>query len=232
MFKKQLKFSLGLLLVFILASSLMGRSNSRSWMAEAVGDHSSHETHGGVSEHGSAGHNTDSHGGGGHHNVETQLLTPDVSWQGWLPLMLTFFSRFSAILIIVFRANQPVRSFISVGTAVGSFGLILLMFEPVVTGITIHGQAYKGIAATLPLFLGFDATFKVDPAALVVAGVTVFLWILSTIHWLSYKNIEDPTKHVRYETMVLASLAMNMGVLMSGDFLTLFFFFEGMVIFP
>jgi formate hydrogenlyase subunit 3/multisubunit Na+/H+ antiporter MnhD subunit len=104
------------------------------------------------------------------------------------------------------------------------------MFDPVIKGINIGGQVYKGIFCTLPFFPGFDATFKVDPAALLVAGVTVFLWILSTIHALSYMKIEK--KRPRYETMILASLAVNLGVLMAGDFLTLFIFFEGLVIFP
>ena len=47
-----------------------------------------------------------SHGeghGGGHHEVAAKSLTPDVSWQGWLPLISIFFPLVMAMLIPLFN---------------------------------------------------------------------------------------------------------------------------------
>lgn len=165
-----------------------------------------------------------------HGESDAAILTPQINWRGWLPVALVFLPLAAAFLIPFFRSSQAARDSISVGTSMASFLIILAMFEPVVRGVTLHGHFYRGIYLSLPFFQGFAASFKVDPAALLVAGVTSFLWILSTIHAISYMTIED--KRVRYEFFVLSSLAMNLGVLMAGDFLTLFVFFEGMVIFP
>jgi len=102
--------------------------------------------------------------------------------------------------------------------------------EPVVSGVTIHGQLYRGISAVYSFLPGFNFTFKVDPAGLTVALVTCFLWILSTIYAITYMTMEHARS--RYDFMVLMSLAADLGVLLSGDFLTLFLFFEGMILFP
>ncbi len=235
MFKKYLAFSAAILVFSFLVLPQMRHLNGQPQVAAASSGHSSSEA--GHSAPAAEGHKAqgehqgDGGGhGGGHHVVESRPLTLEDGWQGWLPLILIFFPLVTSFLIPVFRSSQRIRSFISVGTTVVCFGLIFVMFAPVVTGVTIHGQFFKGISFSLPLFLGFDATFNVDPAALLVAGVTIFLWVLSTIHALAYMKIEE--KRTRYEYFVLASLAMNLGVLMAGDFLTLFFFFEGMVIFP
>lgn len=244
MLKKYLLFSATALMLLFLGLPQMKHLNLGPKAVIAAEDHNPHQTSHKPDTHSTqAGHNshkTSGHGeehvqeghqgGSVHHAPEARLLSPDVDWRGWLPLILTFFPLVTAFLIPVFNSSQRIRSIISVGTTAISFLIIIAMFEPVVTGLNLHGHFYKGIYFTLPFFQGFDASFKVDPAALLVAGVTVFLWILSTVHALSYMKIEE--KRTRYEFFVLSSLAMNMGVLMAGDFLTLFFFFEGMVIFP
>lgn len=189
----------------------------------AAVEHAAPGAHGGEAMHGEAAAE-------GHHEEAAMSLTPDVHWMGWLPIISIFFPLFMAFMIPIFNWNQRIRDFISVFTALGSMGLIILMFGPVVKGMHVGGHLYRGLSLSLPFYLGFDATFNVDPMSLLIAGVTVFLWILSTINNVDYGTHEE--KRTRYEFFVLASLAANLGVLMAGDFLTLFVFFEGMVIFP
>ena len=230
-----------------IGSSSVGLGIANASTAHETVQHEPADTHNAVATHGDEGHGAvaehgapaahgeaDAHGGGhaaaGGHEVVAKSLTPDISWQGWLPIISIFFPLFMAFLIPLFNKNQRIRDFISVFTAIASFGLIIVMFGPVVKGVTIGGQLYRGLSLSLPFYLGFDATFNVDPMSLLIAGVTIFLWILSTINNVDYGTHEE--KRTRYEFFVLASLAANLGVLMAGDFLTLFVFFEGMVIFP
>ncbi|MBI5788592.1 MAG: hypothetical protein HZA78_07045 [Candidatus Schekmanbacteria bacterium] len=221
--KKYWALGLAIFLFFIFIAGNVGYLQRESHAsAVAAVEQSAHN------EHGNYPITAQSHSNP--HESLPQLITPQISPQSRLPLGLICLPLIGSVLILIFSSSQRARNIISVSTAVISFLIIIAMFDPVVRGITVNGELYKGLFCTLPLFRGFDATFKVDPAALLIAGATVFLWILSTIHAISYMTIEE--KRVRYETFVLASLAMNLGVLMAGDFLTLFFFFEGMVIFP
>ncbi len=234
MLKKYLIYSAAVLMLLFLGVSQMPklRLGTQAAVAAASGHPDSRTSHSTPAAGDSSGH-TREHGGGhgqSRHVEEARPMTLADSWQAWLPIILIFFPLATSFLIPLFRSSQRIRSVISVGTTIGSFLIIIAMYAPVVAGVTIHGRFFKGIYLSFPYLLGFDATIKVDPAALLVAGVTVFLWILSTIHALAYMKIEE--KRVRYEYFVLASLAMNLGVLMAGDFLTLFVFFEGMVIFP
>jgi formate hydrogenlyase subunit 3/multisubunit Na+/H+ antiporter MnhD subunit len=159
-----------------------------------------------------------------------QLLTPHRSPLALLPLWATFVPLLGALLVLLFHRRQGIKNLIVVGSAGASLGLILLMYRPVVAGMELGGHLYKGLYCSFPFIYPFRASFKVDPAGLLLAGITALLWVISSLHAVSYMTMEE--NRTRYDFFVLASLTANLGVLLAGDLLTLFIFFEGMIIFP
>ncbi len=189
---------------------------------------SAHEEAPGAGGHG--GHGSEAHGGHGSNELPPPATLAQ-TWRANLPLWVSLFPLLGAFLIILIREKSALaRNVVVVGTVLTTFYLLLLMYTPVVTGIEVMGKLYRGLYHELSFLPGFNLTFRVDPAGLLVAAVTLFLWTTSSIYAISYMTIEEDRS--RYDFVVLASLAANVGVLMAGDFMTLFIFFEGMVIFP
>ena len=69
---------------------------------------------------------------------------------------------------------------------------------------------------------------RVDPTALIIALATAFVWLLATIFGTSYMRGEHA--RARFDAFMLLTLAGNIGVLLAGDYFTLFVFFEVMAI--
>lgn len=157
-------------------------------------------------------------------------ITPAQSWMATLPLWIILIPLLGALGATVLGPRDKLRNIWVVSTSIITFILVLLMYGPVIKGINIGGQLYKGISYQLPFLPHFDFSFKVDPAGLIVAAVTAFLWVIASIYATSYMTIEK--KRTRFDFFSLATLAANMGVLLAGNFLTLFIFFEGLIIFP
>ncbi len=165
-----------------------------------------------------------------HISQAVQLLTPQQSPLALLPLWAILTPILGAFLVLLFRRRQWLKNLVVLGSAGVSFSIILFMYQPVVMGIEFYGSIYRGIYSSFPFIYPFKASFMVDPAGLLLAGITAFLWVTASLHAISYMSIE---KHrTRYEFFVLLSLAANLGVLLAGDLLTLFVFYEGMIIFP
>jgi formate hydrogenlyase subunit 3/multisubunit Na+/H+ antiporter MnhD subunit len=159
-----------------------------------------------------------------------QLLTPQQSSLALLPVWVLLTPLLGAVLVLLFRRHQWLKNLVVLASTTAALGFLLLMYQPVVSGIELGGRLYKGVYCSFPFIYPFQATFKIDPAGLLLAGITAFLWITSSLHALSYMTIEE--HRTRYEFFVLLSLVANLGVLLAGDLLTLFVFFEGMIIFP
>lgn len=206
--------------------------------SHAAGHDAHADTHKSEATHGAAHGESkgDAHGGGhgghggGHHEEVSHLLTPADSGIAWLPLACILFPIFGGILCIVCHKSDLQRDIIVVGTVVGTFAMLVAMYWAVVPGIHLHGKYFKGIFASLYYLPGFPLTFKVDPAALTVCFVTNFLWILSGVYAITYMTIEE--KRPRYEFFMLATLGADLGVMLAGDFLTLFICFEMLLVLP
>ncbi len=165
-----------------------------------------------------------------HDDKAATLLTPAVSSRAWLPLLAILMPVLAALGVLISRKNAVLRNVFLVGGCGISFILLGCMFFPVISGMQFGGHFYQGIEAHLPFLPGFPMTFRVDAASLVVALVTAFLWLATAIYSMDYMKIEG--KETRFAFFNLLTLAADLGVLLSGDFLTMFFFFEGLVIFP
>ncbi len=124
---------------------------------------------------------------------------------------------------LLFRPDSDVyRDRIGVGTSILTFVLLLSLYRPVIEGGVRYSFSY------LP---GLALTFNVDPAGLLIALVTAFLWIVAHIFAISDMTHETPHR-CRFDFFSLCTLSANIGVLLAGDFFTLFIFFEGLLFFP
>ena len=81
------------------------------------------------------------------------------------------------------------------------------------------------IQSVIPALLG-ELTFTVDSFSMLFAIFTSFVWLAATVHSLDYLHHEK--KHDRYHTTTLVVLAANLGVVLAGDLVTLYLFFEAL----
>ena len=96
-------------------------------------------------------------------------------------------------------------------TFLGAVGLVPLIAEN------------QRIQTVIPGPIG-QHTFTVDSFSMLFALFTSFVWLTSTIYSLDYLKHEQ--KHDRYHTASLIVLAANMGLVLSGDLVTLYLCFE------
>ncbi len=106
-------------------------------------------------------------------------------------------------------------------------------YAVVVTALTFLGTValipaiaeYHVIGCEIPLLVG-EITFSVDSFGMFFALFTSFVWFASTLYAGSYMQHEQ--KRNRYFTYTLAVLGANMGVVLAGDLISLYLFFEAL----
>ncbi|PKN50059.1 MAG: hypothetical protein CVU63_00370, partial [Deltaproteobacteria bacterium HGW-Deltaproteobacteria-20] len=135
-----------------------------------------------------------------------------------LPALLVLVPLLAALLVRPFGKRWPsVRNAFVVGTS----GLVLLgslaMIGPV-------GASHR-IECEIPAMLG-TLRFTVDSFGLLFAIFTSFVWFCSTLYSLDYLKHEHA--HDRYHATSLVVLAANLGVVLAGDLVTLYLFFEAL----
>lgn len=104
-------------------------------------------------------------------------------------------------------------------------------FMLLVTGVTLLGAAAlvpliaeeHRVTSRIPALIG-DLTFTVDPYSMLFALFTAFVWLCATLYSLDYLKHEHA--HDRFHTVNLVVLGAMMGVVLAGDLVTLYLFFE------
>ncbi len=142
--------------------------------------------------------------------VETMLPV----WTIAVPLITT--------LVLIFVHRQPMlRHLVSfLGTA-ATFGTVLAMYPLIAAGGVIYYQ--------VPFFITpLDLTFRVDGLGFLIALISSFVWLASTIYAISYMDHEE--NQGRFFIFLALTFAGVMGVPLSGDFLSLLIFFEVMTL--
>ncbi|MBE0416217.1 MAG: NADH dehydrogenase [Coriobacteriia bacterium] len=99
------------------------------------------------------------------------------------------------------------------------------------TGVTLLGAAAlipllaaeHKVTADLPALIG-RLHFVVDPYGMLFALFTTFVWFCATLHSLDYMQHEQHRD--RFHTTSLVVLAAMLGVVLAGDLVTLYLFFE------
>ncbi|MFH0924126.1 MAG: complex I subunit 5 family protein [bacterium] len=88
---------------------------------------------------------------------------------------------------------------------------------------------YNTIHYSLKYLPNFNLNLKVDPLSLIFIILTSLIWVFCAIFSYSYMTIEN--NRIRYDFANLACLATTLGVFMAGDLLTLYIFFEAILLF-
>jgi formate hydrogenlyase subunit 3/multisubunit Na+/H+ antiporter MnhD subunit len=138
-----------------------------------------------------------------------------------LPFWIILIPFIGAVALLFRSDSDRDRNGIVIGASLLTFILLLVLYKPAMEGGAKYSLSY------LP---GLALTFKVDLAGWLVALVTSFLWVLASIFGISYMTHEK--KRTRYDFFSLCTLAANLGVLLAGDYFTLFIFFEALIFFP
>ncbi len=81
------------------------------------------------------------------------------------------------------------------------------------------------VGTRVPMLLG-DLVFAVDSYAMLFAIFTAFLWFAATLYSLDYLKHEH--QRDRFHTTSLVVLAAMLGVVLAGDLVTLYLFFEAL----
>ncbi|MEW6088436.1 MAG: proton-conducting transporter membrane subunit [bacterium] len=161
----------------------------------------------------------------------TQTITNQIGWQAALPVWVILVPVLTAFIsIFVSRFSETARKLVVIVGSVLDFVLILLMTKPVLTGVEYDGKLYRGIETGMNWMESIGLSFRVDNISYLMVLLVGFVWLLAVIYGEGYFKKEG--KAARYDFFSLITMAMNLGVMLAGDFLTLFIFFEGLVIFP
>ena len=120
---------------------------------------------------------------------------------------------------IIGRSNKDIRDIVATCTAFLTCVLAISMYPLVVTG-AIH--------YALPEFMGLGLIFRVDFMGFVFTVMASFIWFLATFYSAEYMHHEHAS--TRYYVFLLLSLGGTLGVFVTGDFLSLFLFFEAMTL--
>ncbi len=115
------------------------------------------------------------------------------------------------------KRSESLRNWFAVAVTAFTFlGAVALVPE-----VAKHHE----VVGKIPLLLG-EITFRVDSFGLLFALFTSFVWLVSTVYAGAYMQHEQ--KRDRYFTFNLAVLGANMGVVLAGDLISLYLFFEAL----
>ena len=163
--------------------------------------------------------------------TETAMLvpiTPAISGVALLPVAAVGSALSGALAVALTGSRTRLRNALSLTTCAAVFLCLVALYGPVYRGIEHQGEHLAGVRASLP-GLGFSGlTFFVDPTSLLIALITALVWLLAMVFATSYMAGEHA--RARFDSFMLLTLAGNIGVLVAGDYLTLFIFFEIMAV--
>lgn len=87
----------------------------------------------------------------------------------------------------------------------------------------------NGLSLTvLPLLPELPVYFRPDGVSHVFAGITAFMWFLST--WFSFGYLKEDERETKYQMFSLLSLGALLGVCYSGNLITTYLFYEMMTL--
>ncbi len=135
-----------------------------------------------------------------------------------LPALIVALPLVASLLVRALgNRSEPLRDWYAIAvTAVTFLGAVALI--PLVA-------EHHVIGCEIPLLLG-GITFHVDSFGMFFALFTSFVWLCSTVYAGAYMQHEE--RRNRYFTYCLAVLGANMGVVLAGDLVSLYLFFEAL----
>ncbi|MFQ5579744.1 MAG: monovalent cation/H+ antiporter subunit D family protein [Nitrospiria bacterium] len=124
-----------------------------------------------------------------------------------------------AVLIIATRKNKNLREGCSLLAGVLMFFVVLSMIPPVLEGKTLHYILFD-FWPTVPI------GFRVDGLGLLLALVSSFTWVLTTLYSIGYMRGLNEHSQTRFYFFFAVTLSATMGAAFSNNWFTLFLFYE------
>lgn len=155
-------------------------------------------------------------------------ITPAVSSVALLPVAAVGSALVGSLAAALAGSRTRLRNAVSILTCLAVFGSLAALYGPVYRGIEHGGEHLAGVQTSFGNIGPSGITFFVDPTALLIALITSFVWLLAMVFSTSY--MEGEHARARFDSFMLLTLAGNIGVLVAGDYLTLFVFFEIMAV--
>ncbi|NKQ39494.1 MAG: monovalent cation/H+ antiporter subunit D family protein [Methanosarcinales archaeon] len=139
-------------------------------------------------------------------------------------LLIAIFTPFIASIFIYYAGekSEKLRNILSVSTCIISFLAILAMAPAVLSGKVLEFVLISGDYSII------EIVFRVDKLSLIIALFCSFEWIMATIYSIQYM---DHGKSInRFFMFMSLTLGSVLGVLLTGNLISLFIFFELMLI--
>ena len=138
-----------------------------------------------------------------------------------LPLMIVLIPIAGSIVLgLIGLKNALLRNILAIMITGFVLYLSIELFFIVAGGYTVYFE--------LPTLAGIAMSLKIDLTGSVFALFSALIWFLATLASISYMKYEE--RQTRYFTFLILTLGGCLGVFLSGDFLSLFLFFELMTL--
>ena len=121
--------------------------------------------------------------------------------------------------IIVAGGNENLREAATLITATILFAIVAWLFP-----VALAGE--RPTVALMEMFPGLSITLTLEPLGMIFAGVASFLWIVTTVYAIGYMRGHGEKHQTRFYAYFAVAIGSAMGVAMSGNMLTMFFFYE------
>ena len=121
------------------------------------------------------------------------------------------------LIMIAGGRSGKLRNVLALCTSAAVFLALLTLLATIIKGEVIHFSVFE----VLP---GLAVSFRLDILSYSLAILSSFVWFLVTIYSLDYMAKEHAKS--RYYPVLIFTLGSCQGIFMSGDFFTLFIFFE------
>ena len=141
--------------------------------------------------------------------------------ENMLPLMIVAIPVIGSVLIgLVGLKSALLRNFLAVIIAGVTLYLSIELFLIVAEGFTVFYN--------LPALAGIAISLKIDLTGSVFTLFSAAVWFLATLASIPYMRHEE--RQTRYYVFLILTLGGCLGVFLSGDFISLFLFFEMMTL--
>ncbi|MDO8841680.1 complex I subunit 5 family protein [Methanocalculus sp.] len=131
------------------------------------------------------------------------------------PIAIPLIGAFLCYLIGHYSAR--LRNLIAVSITALTLGVVGIFIPHLISDLTLQVSFEHA-------YLFYTPVLGLNPLSYTVLLVSIFVWMLATVYCTSYLPEESRTN--RFYFFWLFSLSADLGVLLSGDFITLYAFFE------
>jgi multicomponent Na+:H+ antiporter subunit D len=143
--------------------------------------------------------------------------------EGYSLIFILLTPLLGGILLLLAHARPNIRESITLVTA-------LLLFLQVGRLIVDWQQGIMPATVGYEWMPGLLLLFKVDSLGLIFAALASLLWIVNSIYSIGYMRGKSEKHQTRFYFFFTVAISSAMGIALSGNMLTLFFFYEALTL--